>query len=84
MLYMLKGTVKHVLRHHNTEADAIELAKKGKGSLVCSIVTTDTKIARDFVLGAGTHHGSGCSEAAGNDCQHRAACWDGWVKGDRA
>lgn len=23
MLYMIKGTVKHVLRHHNTEADAM-------------------------------------------------------------
>lgn len=37
--------------------DAIELAKKGKGSLVCSIVTADHGIARDFVLGAASHHG---------------------------
>ncbi len=42
---------------YNTEADAIELAKKGKGSLVCSIVTASTQIAKQFVLGAGTHHG---------------------------
>lgn len=38
-------------------ADAIELAKKGKGSLVCSIVTADHSIARNFVLGAASHHG---------------------------
>lgn len=38
-------------------ADATALAKKGKGSLVCSIVTADHSIARDFVLGAASHHG---------------------------
>lgn len=38
-------------------ADATELAKKGKGSLVCSIVTADHSIARNFVLGAASHHG---------------------------
>lgn len=37
--------------------EAVMLAKKGKGSLVCSIVTADNKIARDFVMGAATHHG---------------------------
>lgn len=37
--------------------DAIVLAKKGKGSLCCSIVTADNKIATDFVVGAATHHG---------------------------
>ena len=37
--------------------DAILLAKKGKGSLCCSIVTADNNIARDFVVGASTHHG---------------------------
>jgi oxepin-CoA hydrolase / 3-oxo-5,6-dehydrosuberyl-CoA semialdehyde dehydrogenase len=37
--------------------DAIALAKKGKGSLCCSIVTADNKIATDFVVGAATHHG---------------------------
>jgi oxepin-CoA hydrolase/3-oxo-5,6-dehydrosuberyl-CoA semialdehyde dehydrogenase len=45
------------LMPYNTEADAIELAKKGKGSLVCSIVTARAHIAKQFVLGAGTHHG---------------------------
>ena len=37
--------------------DATALAKKGKGSLVCSIVTADNSIAKDFVLGAASHHG---------------------------
>ncbi len=37
--------------------DAIALAKKGKGSLCCSIVTASDKIATDFVVGAATHHG---------------------------
>lgn len=37
--------------------DAIELAKMGKGSLCCSISTFDKKIARDFVVGAASHHG---------------------------
>lgn len=37
--------------------DAIALTKLGKGSLVCSIATNDNQIARDFVLGAASHHG---------------------------
>jgi oxepin-CoA hydrolase/3-oxo-5,6-dehydrosuberyl-CoA semialdehyde dehydrogenase len=37
--------------------EAIELAKMGKGSLVCSIATYDDRVARDFVLGAASHHG---------------------------
>lgn len=37
--------------------EAIELSKKGKGSLVSSIVTGDAHMARDYVLGAATHHG---------------------------
>jgi oxepin-CoA hydrolase/3-oxo-5,6-dehydrosuberyl-CoA semialdehyde dehydrogenase len=37
--------------------EAIELAKMGKGSLVCSIVTNDDKIAQEFVLGAAAMHG---------------------------
>ena len=38
-------------------AEAIDLAKKGKGSLCCSIVTANDKIATEFVIGAATHHG---------------------------
>jgi oxepin-CoA hydrolase/3-oxo-5,6-dehydrosuberyl-CoA semialdehyde dehydrogenase len=37
--------------------DAVALSKKGKGSLCCSIVTADDKMATDFVVGAATHHG---------------------------
>lgn len=37
--------------------DAIALAKLGKGSLVCSIITADDDIAKDFVLGAASMHG---------------------------
>jgi oxepin-CoA hydrolase/3-oxo-5,6-dehydrosuberyl-CoA semialdehyde dehydrogenase len=37
--------------------EAIALAKMGKGSLVSSIVTANKKIAKQYVLGAGTYHG---------------------------
>lgn len=37
--------------------EAVALVKKGKGSLCCSIVTADNKLATDFVVGAATHHG---------------------------
>lgn len=42
---------------YDTTADAIELSKKGKGSLCSSIITNDPLIARDYVLGASTYHG---------------------------
>ncbi|MFN4930656.1 MAG: phenylacetic acid degradation bifunctional protein PaaZ [Bacteroidota bacterium] len=42
---------------YNTIEEAVELAKMGKGSLVCSIVTANDKIARDFVIGAACMHG---------------------------
>jgi oxepin-CoA hydrolase / 3-oxo-5,6-dehydrosuberyl-CoA semialdehyde dehydrogenase len=37
--------------------EAIELSKKGKGSLCSSIITASTKNAKQYVIGAGTHHG---------------------------
>jgi len=37
--------------------DAIELANRGRGSLVLSLFTHDGTTARDFVLGAGAFHG---------------------------
>ena len=37
--------------------EAIELSKKGKGSLCSTIVTADDNIAADYVVDAGTHHG---------------------------
>jgi oxepin-CoA hydrolase/3-oxo-5,6-dehydrosuberyl-CoA semialdehyde dehydrogenase len=42
---------------YKTLDEAIDLAKMGKGSLVCSIATNDNKLAREFVLGAASHHG---------------------------
>lgn len=45
------------LMPYTTMEDAIALTKKGKGSLVSSIVTFDDTIARDFVLGTATHNG---------------------------
>lgn len=42
---------------YDTIDDAIALAKMGKGSLVCSLVTADDEIAREFVLGAASMHG---------------------------
>lgn len=37
--------------------EAIELANMGKGSLVCSIVTANDAIAKEFVMGAAANHG---------------------------
>ena len=45
------------LMPYSTTEEAVALSKLGKGSLVCSITTNDTAIARDFVLNAATHHG---------------------------
>ena len=50
------GPVSTIMPYKHLD-DAILLAKKGKGSLCCSIVTNDTKTATDFVIGAATHHG---------------------------
>jgi len=45
------------LMPYNSLDEAILLAKMGKGSLVSSVVTADKKIAKEYVLGAGSHHG---------------------------
>ena len=37
--------------------DAVALSKKGKGSLCSSIVTADASIAKQYLIGAATHHG---------------------------
>ena len=50
------GPVSTILPYKNID-EAIELAKMGKGSLVCSIITNDMKIAEQFVLGAASMHG---------------------------
>ncbi len=50
------GPVSTIMPYKNMD-DAIALSKLGKGSLVSSIVTADTKIAKQYVLGAATYHG---------------------------
>ncbi len=50
------GPVSTLMPYKTTE-DAITLAKMGKGSLVCSIITANDKIAKEFVLGAASMHG---------------------------
>ncbi|GAA0731030.1 phenylacetic acid degradation bifunctional protein PaaZ [Aquimarina litoralis] len=42
---------------YDTLDDAITLAHMGKGSLVSSIFTYDDQIAKEFVVGAASHHG---------------------------
>jgi oxepin-CoA hydrolase/3-oxo-5,6-dehydrosuberyl-CoA semialdehyde dehydrogenase len=50
------GPASTIMPYHDIN-DAIALAKKGKGSLCCSIVTADYQRATEFVVGAATHHG---------------------------
>jgi oxepin-CoA hydrolase/3-oxo-5,6-dehydrosuberyl-CoA semialdehyde dehydrogenase len=50
------GPVSTIMPYKNID-EAIELSKKGKGSLCSSVVTADNKIAKQYVLGAATHHG---------------------------
>ena len=50
------GPVSTLMPYRDME-EAIVLSKKGKGSLCCSIVTADDRIATEFVIGAATHHG---------------------------
>jgi oxepin-CoA hydrolase/3-oxo-5,6-dehydrosuberyl-CoA semialdehyde dehydrogenase len=50
------GPVATIMPYRNMD-EAVELSKKGKGSLCSSIVTADNKLAKQYVLGAATHHG---------------------------
>ncbi|HZI54245.1 MAG TPA: phenylacetic acid degradation bifunctional protein PaaZ, partial [Chitinophagaceae bacterium] len=50
------GPVSTIMPYKNMD-DAIELSKKGRGSLCSSIVTADNKIAKQYVWGAASHHG---------------------------
>ena len=45
------------LMPYKTLDEAITLAQMGKGSLVSSIVTNDDKTAKEYVVGAASHHG---------------------------
>ncbi len=45
------------LMPYSDVAEAAELAKMGKGSLVCSMVTANDDVALDFTLAVGAYHG---------------------------
>ncbi len=50
------GPVSTIMPYKNID-EAIALSKKGKGSLVSSVVTANKSFAKKYVLGAATHHG---------------------------
>ncbi len=50
------GPVSTIMPYKNLD-EAIVLSKLGKGSLCSTIVTADYKQARQYVIGAATHHG---------------------------
>lgn len=50
------GPVATLMPYNNLD-EAIFLSKKGKGSLCSSIVTAYSKIAKEYVIQAATHHG---------------------------
>jgi oxepin-CoA hydrolase / 3-oxo-5,6-dehydrosuberyl-CoA semialdehyde dehydrogenase len=50
------GPVSTIMPYKNLD-DAIALSKLGKGSLVSTIVSANYTIARQYVIGAATHHG---------------------------
>tara|TARA_B110000879_G_scaffold181141_1_gene238286 strand:+ start:1590 stop:3650 length:2061 start_codon:yes stop_codon:yes gene_type:complete len=50
------GPVSSLMSYHKVE-EAVELAKKGKGSLCCSITTHDRSVATEFVRNAASMHG---------------------------
>jgi oxepin-CoA hydrolase/3-oxo-5,6-dehydrosuberyl-CoA semialdehyde dehydrogenase len=50
------GPVSTMMPYKNSD-EAIELSKKGKGSLCSTIVTADDNIAVHYIVNAATHHG---------------------------
>lgn len=50
------GPVSTVLPYDTTD-EAVELVKRGRGSLVASVFTADPDVARDLVRGIANHHG---------------------------
>ncbi|MBK6620443.1 MAG: phenylacetic acid degradation bifunctional protein PaaZ [Saprospirales bacterium] len=50
------GPVTTLVPYRNLD-EAIELANMGKGSLVCTLVSNDEKIVREYTLGAAPYHG---------------------------
>ena len=50
------GPVSTLISYKNTD-EAIKLVKKGRGSLVGSVMTNDDSFATELVLGVASHHG---------------------------
>ncbi len=50
------GPVSTLMPYRDLE-EAVTLSRMGKGSLVCSIATNDSKVAQEFVIAAASHHG---------------------------
>lgn len=50
------GPVSTIMPYKNMD-EAIALAKKGKGSLCSSVVTSNKQFAKNYIMGAGTFHG---------------------------
>jgi oxepin-CoA hydrolase/3-oxo-5,6-dehydrosuberyl-CoA semialdehyde dehydrogenase len=50
------GPVSTIMPYRDME-EAIALSKLGKGSLCTTIVTADARLAKQYVVGAATHHG---------------------------
>jgi oxepin-CoA hydrolase/3-oxo-5,6-dehydrosuberyl-CoA semialdehyde dehydrogenase len=50
------GPVSTIMPYKDMD-EAIILSKKGKGSLCSTIVTANEKIATQYIMGAGSHHG---------------------------
>lgn len=50
------GPISTIMPYKDLE-EAIQLANMGKGSLVCTVVTNDEAVARDYVLGTAPYHG---------------------------
>ncbi len=50
------GPVSTIMGYRDTN-HAIELANRGQGSLVASVITHDPDVARKFAMGAGAYHG---------------------------
>ncbi|MCR9204947.1 MAG: phenylacetic acid degradation bifunctional protein PaaZ, partial [Halobacteriovoraceae bacterium] len=50
------GPVSTLIGYSNVE-EAIQLANRGEGSLVASVVTHDPHFAREMAVGIGSHHG---------------------------
>ncbi|MTH98251.1 phenylacetic acid degradation bifunctional protein PaaZ [Roseibium sp. RKSG952] len=66
------GPVATVMAYETPE-DAVDLAQRGKGSLVASVFTNDRSVAEDIVLGMAPYHGRiliGNRESAGASTGH--------------